>query len=321
MMYRITGGNPLNTNALHSARFRLTAAAVLAAGVLGAIAACSGTAVAAATPGTGHSAASGSSASSAAASATAAPSHANVVSTQTTGTAPATSAASAAQSGVPAPGTYVPAAWLTPGHMPLAQPGVTVWDPAGGVGMKLGGDVYAASLPQVMACNNLGTGAALAAGLGHDLAGTQYDTYQASNSDKILPNGAIPAYAAQYALFYANSAQASAAMKNLSADYASCAREVTGIDPTTGGRLVGSDDSTLNQVSAQCWSLLAAGVSGGAGNGTIDHTCFVQSGSVIGAATVSVNEVGTLSTMNFGAVDPTTVSGLRQSLGAYTSGN
>jgi hypothetical protein len=61
----------------------------------------------------------------------------------------------------------------------------------------------------------------LAAGLGHDVAGTQYDTYQPPGSDEILPNGAIPECAAQYALFYANNAQASAAMRNLFADYAS----------------------------------------------------------------------------------------------------
>ena len=276
-----------NMETPRSTRRRLTAAAAaLAVGILGATASAAGAAV----PGFGS--------------------------------APPTGYVTAsAAHGVPAPGKYVPAAWLTAGQMPLAQPGVTTWVPTGGAGTKLGGDVYEASLPQVMACDSLGIGGALAAGLGKNLAGTQYDTYDGSNSDKILPSGAIPAYADQYALFYANSTQASAAMKGLAADYASCAHEVTGIDPTTGGQLVGSDASTVNQGSVQCWSLLSAPVSGPAGNATVDHLCFVQSGSVIGIAGVSANEVSTLSTICFGPVDSATISSLHHALSAYNAGN
>lgn len=310
----------MNTNALRSTRLRLAAAAVLSAGILGATAACAGTTAGAAVtgaelaPAAGHAAvAAGSSAASSAATG----SHTNVPA-YTTRTAPAVAAPAATHT--PAPGTYISAAWLASGQMPLAQPGAITWDAAAGVGDKLGGDVYAASLPQIMACDSLGLGGALASGLGQSLTGTQYDTYQASNSDKIMPNGAIPAYAEQYALFYSNSAQASAAMNGLAADYASCAHEITGTDPSTGAQLVGSDAATVEQSSAQCWSVLSAGASG-AGTATVDHTCFVRSGSVIAAVTVSVNQVGTLSTVDFGAVDQTTVSELRQSLNAYNSGS
>jgi hypothetical protein len=223
---------------------------------------------------------------------------------------------------VPDPGRYVAGAWLSPAQLPFARAGYTTWDHESGTGTLLGGSAYGQTAQQYTAsssCSSIAPGSALADGLGQGLTGAQVQVFQSSNSGKIWPNGTIPAYASQYALFYPNAAAATAAMNALSADYASCKTQVTGPDPATGATLAGSVQQTVNNGSAQCWTLLAAQPGSTTANGTADHTCFVRSGAMIAAVTVSVNQAGSLSTVSFTASDSTVVPELEQDLAAYYS--
>jgi hypothetical protein len=187
---------------------------------------------------------------------------------------------------VPGPGRYVAGAWLSPAQLPFARAGYTTWDHESGIGTLLGGSAYEQTAQQytvTSSCSSIGSASALGdglgQGLGQGLAGAQVQVFQSSNSGKIWPDGTIPAHASQYAL---------------SADYASCETQVTRPDPATGATLAGSVQQTVNDGSAQCWTLVAAQPGSTAAIGTADHTCFVRSGAMIGTVTVSVNQVGSL---------------------------
>jgi hypothetical protein len=225
---------------------------------------------------------------------------------------------------VPGPGRYVAGAWLSPAQLPFARTGYTTWDHASGIGTLLGGSAYEQTAQQYTvnsSCSSIGSASALGDGLGQGLAGAQVQVFQSSNSGKIWPDGTIPAHASQYALFYPNVTAATAAMNALSADYASCETQVTRPDPATGATLAGSVQQTVNDGSAQCWTLVAAQPGSTAANGTADHTCFVRSGAMIGTVTVSVNQAGSLSTVSFTSSDSTVVPELEQDLAAYYSGS
>jgi len=218
---------------------------------------------------------------------------------------------------VPGPGGYVAGAWLSAAQLPFAQAGVTTWQAAAGVGTRLGGGVYEATAAQyktyIGVCSEVGSGSGLADALGGGLTGTQYETFQSSNSDKILPDGTVPAASSELNLFYGNTADARAALAALPAGYANCKAEIAGTDPTTGETVTGQIQQTLATSSAQCWSIL--------GGGTIEHACYVGSGGVIAAVTVTVHMVPSLSTVNFSSIDSTAVTELQQALRAYTQGS
>jgi hypothetical protein len=242
--------------------------------------------------------------------------------TSSSGTIPASTPPSS-QASVPSPAKYVPGAWISSAQMPFARTGYTTWVWQQAVGTSLGNDVYeltVAQYKQVAVCNSSRGGSALGDGLATGLAGAQFRTYSASDSGKIWPDGTIPAYASQFALFYLDAAAASAAMNALSADFTACAAEASGANPATGTTIVGSDGRTLQGDAAQCWSMLAV-QPGSSTNGTIDHTCFVRSGSMIATATVSINQVGTINSVAFGSSDNTMVPELQQDLADYTGGS
>ena len=235
-----------------------------------------------------------------------------------------TPSGTAPQAMVPNPGRYVTGAWLSPAQLPFTRAGYTIWDHSGGIGTLLGGSAYGQTVQQYKvnnSCSSIATASALGDGLSEALTGAQVQVFQSSNFGKIWPDGTIPAYASQYALFYPNATAATAAMNALSADYAACKTQVTGPDPTTGRALAGSVQQTVNGGSAQCWTLLAAQPNSTVANGTVDHTCFVRSGARIGTVTVSINQVSSLSTVSFTSSDSTVVSELEQDLAAYYSGS
>jgi hypothetical protein len=208
--------------------------------------------------------------------------------------------------------------------LPFTRAGYTTWDHAGGVGTVVGGSVYEQTVQKYTAnnsCSSIATASALGNGLSEALTGAQVQVFQSSNFGKVWPDGTIPAHASQYALFYPNATAATAAMNALSADYAACKAQVTGSDPATGTTLAGSVQQTVNDGSAQCWTLLAAQPGSTVANGTIDHTCFVRSGAMIGTVTVSINQVSSLSTVSFTSSDSTVVPELEQDLAAYYSGS
>jgi hypothetical protein len=230
----------------------------------------------------------------------------------------------APQAMVPDPGRYVTGAWLSPAQLPFARAGYTTWDHADVIGTLLGGSAYGQTVEQYKAnnsCSSIATASALSDGLSEALTGAQVQVFQSSNFGKIWPDGTIPAYASQYALFYPNATGAAAAMNGLSADYAACKTQVTGPDPSTGGNLAGSVQQTVNGGSAQCWTLLTAQPDSTVANGTADHTCFVRAGAMIAAVTVSINQVSSLSTVSFTSSDSTVVAELEHDLAAYYSGS
>jgi hypothetical protein len=215
------------------------------------------------------------------------------------------------------PGTFAAGAWLSAAEMPFAQAGVTAWDAQAGVGTRLSGGVYELTAPQfkttIGTCSAVRPGSGVADALGGGLAGAQYEIFQGSNSDKILPDGSIPYVSWEQDLFYADTADARAALAALPRGYADCKNEITGTDPATGGTVVGQIQQTLAGSSAQCWSIL--------GEGTIQHACYVRSGAVIAAVNVTMHQVSSLSTVNFASIDNTEVPELQQELRAYASGS
>jgi hypothetical protein len=239
---------------------------------------------------------------------------------------PLTSAPSGSAPSVtaPSPGRYAAGAWLSPTQLPFARAGYTIWDHQAGVGALLGGSAYGQTVQQYKdsdTCSAVAPGYALGDGLSEGLSGDQVQVFLSSNSGQAWPDGTIPASAAQYALFYPNATAAAAAMNGLSADYAACKTEVSGTDPSTGETLAGSVAQTVSDGSAQCWSLLAAQPNGTAASGTVDHACFVRSGAMIGEVRVSINQVGSLSTVSFSSSDAAVVAELEQDLAAYGSGS
>jgi hypothetical protein len=218
--------------------------------------------------------------------------------------------------GVVSPGAYVAGAWLSAAQMPFAQAGVITWDAQAGVGTRLSGGVYEQTATQfkttIGSCTAVRSGSGVADALGAALAGAQYEIFQGSNSDKILPNGTIPYVAWEQNLFYDNAAGARAALAALTWGYADCKNEITGTDPTTGGTVTGRIQETLAARSAQCWSILGAG--------TIQHACYARSGAMIAAVEVTVHQVSSLFTVNFSSIDSTEVSELQQVLRSYVVG-
>jgi hypothetical protein len=258
-------------------------------------------------------------------SASAAPStHSSTTPSAQTGPTATTPSGNAPQAIAPNPGRYVAKAWLSPAQLPFARVGYTIWDHERGIGTLLGGSAYGQTVQQYKAnnsCSSVTAGSALGDGLSEALTGAQAQVFQSSNLGKIWPDGTIPAYASQYALFYPNATAATAVMNALSADYTACKTQVTGPDPTTGETLAGSVQQTVNGGSAQCWTLLAAQPDSTVANGTEDHTCFVRSGAMIGTVTVSINQVSSLSAVSFTSSDSTVVPELEQDLAAYYSGS
>jgi hypothetical protein len=227
------------------------------------------------------------------------------------------SAGSHSSGGAVSPGTYVGGAWLSATQMPFAQAGVTVWQAQAGVGTGLGGGVYEQTATEFKTtignCTAVRSGSGVADALGGGLAGAQYEIFQGSNSDKILPDGSIPSAAWEQNLFYASAADARAALAALPGGYADCKSEISGTDPTTGAAVAGQIQQTVATSSAQCWSIL--------GGGAIQHDCYVQSGAVIAAVDVTVHQVSSLSTVSFSSIDSAEVSQLRQALLAYANGS
>jgi hypothetical protein len=258
-------------------------------------------------------------------SASAAPSaHPSTTPSAQTGPTATTPSGTAPQATAPNPGRYVAGAWLSPAQLPFARAGYTTWYHTGGIGTLLGGSAYGQTVQQYKAnesCSGIAGGSALGDGLSEALTGVQVQVFQSTDTGKVWPDGTIPAYASQYALFYPNATAATAAMNALSADYAACKTQVTGPDPTTGETLAGSVQQTVNGGPAQCWTLLAAQPDSTVANGTEDHTCFVRSGAMIGTVTVSINQVGSLSAVSFTLSDSTVVPELEQDLAAYYSGS
>ncbi|HTJ68025.1 MAG TPA: hypothetical protein VL551_10880 [Actinospica sp.] len=243
-------------------------------------------------------------------------------STPTTGasspssTAGSTTATSGASTTVVNPAQYVANAWLNASQMPLALPGYTDWQLNSNVnGTRIGGEVFANPVSQSPTwCMDMGMGGL--SGLSDGLKGSQIEMFSGSNRDKIRTDGIIPADTFQSALFYQNAADAEAAMNGLAADFATCKNQVTALDPTTGTNLVGSIEQTANQTDAQCWSVLAVPATH-ANPGTLDHDCFVSSGSIVELVNIEVNEDSSFNTQSFTATDTALIPELRQALQAY----
>lgn len=221
-----------------------------------------------------------------------------------------------AATGLPNPGQYVAAAWLSSAQMPLYTANVTMWQvSADTVGTRIGGEVFADPASQALVqCTDTWMGEI--PGLRSGLRGEQIESFGGPNSDKIWSNGVIPAGTWQSALFYRNATDAAQAMDGLAADFASCKSQVTAVDPTTGQSLAGSTRQTLARDEAECWSVLAVPADG-QHPGTLDHDCFVRSGSMIEEVNVEVNEVPSLATLDFTHTDTTVVAELEQVLQKY----
>lgn len=214
------------------------------------------------------------------------------------------------------PDTYVAGAWLAAGQLPLAQPGVTTWDPdQSGVGTKLGGNVYEQtaafykSSTGIGSCTMTRTGSGVANALGEGLNGVQYEGFQGSNYNKALPNKTIPYVAGEESLFYGSADKARTAFAALPEGYANCKGEISGVDPTTGETVTAQIRQTLDTATAQCWSILVGGA--------IDHDCYVRSGTLVEMTYLEINEVTSFSAYDFGSIDDTDVSQLQQALEAY----
>lgn len=234
--------------------------------------------------------------------------------TASTETAMSPTAASALAA---SPRVYVAGAWLTPQQMPLYQAGVTQWAyNTFNYGTHLGGHVYAYDAGiAITGCSDDKNGGSLAS-LATGLAGSQYQAFTGPNTDKILANGAIPAYTDQAAYFYHDATQAEAAMDGLADSFARCKASLTGIDPSSGSSFVGELQQTLNLQDARCWTVLARNAK--LDGGETVHDCFVRSGNVVEEVHVEINEVAAFDDENFPAIDATVVSQLRQDLAAYS---
>jgi hypothetical protein len=230
-----------------------------------------------------------------------------------------TTTAAASPSVTASPGAYVASAWLAPQQMPFSQAGVTQWAyNSFNYGSHLGGHVYELGTDGgwVIGCSEDMGGhnlTSLAAGL----VGAQYQAFTGASSDKILPNGAIPAYTDQAAYFYHDAAQAEAAMNGLTGDFARCKASLTGVDATTGSSLVGETQQTTGTQDAQCWTVLARNAKSTGGE-TI-HDCFVRSGNVVEEVHVVIHEVATFDDENFPAFDTTLIPELQHDLVAYSN--
>lgn len=237
--------------------------------------------------------------------------------TTSTPTKVASTAATSSGAAARNPGGYVAGAWLGVGQMPLALAGYTDWQVDSSVGgTRLGAEVFATVPAQSpTGCMDIGLGGL--SSLGNGLEGAQIEMFSGSNSDKMRADGVIPAYAHQAVFFYPNAADADAAMNGLAADFATCKNQVTGTDPTTGTKLVGSIQQTADQAGAQCWSVFAIGATSASGPGTLDHDCFVQSGSLIELVNVEVNSVPSLSTQSFTTTDTALIPELQHDLQQY----
>lgn len=241
-------------------------------------------------------------------------------------TSPRTStsaSASATGGGSPAvtaadPNTYVAAAWLSAQQMPLYQTGVTQWAyNTSNYGTHLGGHVYAlgATGGWVVGCSDDMNGGNLAS-LTTGLVNAQYQGFTGPNSDKILPNGSIPASTDQAAFFYSDSTQAAAAMNGLATDFARCKTSLTGVNASTGAHYTGATKQTLDVQDAQCWTVIARNDSSGSGGETI-HDCFVRSGNVVEEVHTEINEIATFNAEDFPSIDAALIPELQHDLQLY----
>lgn len=204
--------------------------------------------------------------------------------------------------------------------MPLYQAGSTTWAyDSYNYGTHLGGHVYLSPTTHITDwCSDVLTISGNLSSLENGLTGSQYQAFTGPDTNKILPNGTIPAYSLQAAYFYPDAAAATAAFNGLAGDFATCATKATGVDPSTGTNLTGTTQQTLSQNDARCWSLLAAGKGTKSANaGTLDHDCFVHSGTVIEEVHLEDNEDGSFTTQSFTAADAGLVPLLQQDLRAY----
>lgn len=219
---------------------------------------------------------------------------------------------------VPAPGTVVGAAWLSPSQMPFGTGYQSSWQVSTGtVGTLLGDSVYRENT--VMAnCSEEMPGEAVGVALSKGLAGDQFKLF--TNQGIQVTSQDITGYTSQETLFYSSVDGAQTAWQKLpSALRNSCPPEMTGTVAATGTSLVGSVQQTLNEPEATCWSTVDT-PTGSAQNATTDvmHVCFVRSGPLISLVTVLMHDSGSPA-VSFDSIDPATVSALRQALAAYES--
>ena len=220
---------------------------------------------------------------------------------------------------VPDPGSVVAGGWLSASRLPFGTGYQGSWQVLHDVGGTLLGDsVYQQSSP-LLFCGEDMTGSALSV-LRNGLSGDQFKDFVGQNV--LLTSQVIGAYADQETLFYPSSVAAQSAWDTLDSDYAACAQQMTGTDPTTDQQLTGSVRQTVGESDAQCWSTLDLG-SNEVKNpvGDLMHVCLVRSGSLISAAVVYAHGAGSLSPVDFGPIDASTIAALRQALGAYGTGN
>ena len=223
----------------------------------------------------------------------------------------ASSNSSQAQVSVPAAGTYVAGGWLTLDQFPYATGYSGTYTFTQVQGTKLAGNVYRGSGPLAY-CGvdgyssqaNLNTGAT-----GTQLDGlfTQGVTLGSANTSPIASS------AFQETLFYADAQHAQTALSTLPSDFQYCAQHSSGVNATTGLTQTVAVHQTLSQIDAQCWSALTT--SGSAG--TIDHYCFVRSGSVVTFEITLINQTTSMSELDFSTVDSNLVNNLTQALTAY----
>jgi hypothetical protein len=236
------------------------------------------------------------------------------------GSAAASSASPSAATSSPSsaavdPNRYVAGAWLSRSQMPLALAGYTDWQfETNTVGTRIGGEVFATGPDQSATwCMTVGLGEL--SGLGDGLEGGQVEMFAASQDGQTRADGTVPGYAHQAVFFYRDAAHAADALHGLAADFAACKSQVTGIDATTGHKLVGSTERTAQQGDAECWSVLALGTD--PDSDILDHDCFVRSGSIIEQVNVEIRRVPALSTVNFTSPDAVVIGELQQELRQY----
>lgn len=220
---------------------------------------------------------------------------------------------------LPAPGTVVGAAWLSPSQLPFGTGYPSSWQLATDTGGTLLGDSVYREDSVLAGCSEEMPGAALSLALSKGLAGEQYKLF--FNQGIQVTSQAIAADASQETLFYSSAGAALTAWNQLTPVLSDqCPPEMTGTDATTGMSLVGSAQRTLNEDDAACWSMVNT-PTGGVKNGSTDvmHVCYVRSGSLISLVTVMVNQNDPTPAVSFDSIDPATVSALRQALAAYGS--
>lgn len=254
--------------------------------------------------------------------------------TTASATTPATSPAARSNSSAPAysadsasaldPSRYVAAAWLSENHLPYATS--IAWRPnPQALGSKLGGVVqlipasgefFAASV------GNFDTYCSIDA-LTANAVADQEESFSGPITGSTVPSTpGIPANVTQRAVFYRDQNAAAAAWNAIGSGFEACAAFETGrvSGETKTYPSTGKSSRIRNELSVQCWTNLAAVSIGSAVTDTLDDTCFVQRGRLIGSVSLDFEGPSTLADLDFGDVDTTLISNLGQVLDAYSAG-